>query len=215
MFVRRSGISKLEVFLRLCAYTVLSFSMLISCASKPTLVNVVELTPTLNYRLQAVPSALVNKGIQSLFTIEHEQSDKKILIQVEMTANNILVSGMTLEGFSLFTIDWNEQTNSVVIDNFISIDPLRILAELQLSLWPVRTVNQGLSSAVMTSSAMLGIADIERKIIQDSVVLYSIKQVNKITTLNNKQQDYSLKIEELDRWTLSTKHAEKPSQEQQ
>jgi hypothetical protein len=124
----------------------------VSCVNKPIETNAVALSDTVSYQLQPVPELFVNKGIQALLEINHNKSDEQVLLQVEMTSDNILVSGMTVEGFSLFNIEWQVNTNRAVVDKVISIDPLRILAELQLSLWPLDVINQGLSSALIINT---------------------------------------------------------------
>jgi hypothetical protein len=177
----------------------------VSCANKPIETNAVALSNTVNYQLQPVPELLVNKGIQALLEIKHNKSDEQVLIQVEMTSDNILVSGMTVEGFSLFNIEWQVNTNLAVVDKVISIDPLRILAELQLSLWPVDVINQGLSSALIINTQGLKQTahTKQRTVLQGKTVLYTITQNNNVMILLNKQQDYALTIKELARWELS------------
>jgi hypothetical protein len=183
--------------LLLCVAFILS-----SCATRIDSVPRIMLSDDIGYVLQPIPESLINTGIQALFTVKQQNTEKQFLIQVEMAQSHILVSGMTVEGLSLFTLDWHTQSNTLDFDNKMAIDPLRVLAELQLVLWPVADISQGLEQAKVTL-----IAENQREISSLNEVVYQINEQGSISTLVNIKQSYSLVIEELDRWQLSEEKA--------
>ena len=86
---------------------------------------------------------------------------------------------------------------TLVYDKKIAIDPLRVLAELQLVLWPSSDVAQGLEQGQLKVLSVT-----YREISSNNDVIYQIKQQDNISQLTNVKADYSIVIEELDRWSL-------------
>jgi len=177
--------------------------MVTACATRMNNVHRITLDEHINYVLQPIPENLLNTGIQALFTVKQlkaKQKDKEnqFLIQVEMTRSHLLISGMTLEGLSLFTLDWHTELGTLNYDNKIAIEPLRILAELQLVLWPITDISEGLESGKLNV-----ITQNHREISSVNGVVYQIKQQANTSHLVNLKQHYSIAIEELERWQLS------------
>jgi len=173
------------------------------CATRVTDVHRVVLDENISYVLQPIPEHLINTGIQALFTVKQlktkqQGEEKQLLIQVEMTKSHLLMSGMTVEGLSLFNLDWHIASGTVNYDQKITIEPLRVLAELQLVLWPVEAISQGLQQGSQKT-----IAENHREIVSSNTVIYQIKQHAKTSHLVNLKQNYSIMIEELERWQLT------------
>jgi len=173
------------------------------CTVRVDDVHRIMLDDNIAYVLQPIPEKLMNTGIQALFTVKQlkdkqQGKEKQFLMQVEMTQSHLLVSGMTVEGLSLFTLDWNTELNTLNFDKKIAIEPLRILAELQLVLWPLANILNGLEQAKMTVISIN-----HREISSLNEVIYQINQQDNISRLVNLKRNYSLEIEELERWPLS------------
>lgn len=184
--------------LLLCAVFIVS-----ACTTRMDNVHRIMLDDNITYVLQPIPENLINTGIQALFTvkqlkIKQQGKENQFLMQVEMTQSHLLISGMTAEGLSLFSLDWNTALNTLSYDNKIAIEPLRILAELQLVLWPLADIAQGLEHAKMKV-----ITKSHREISSAQGITYQIKQLANISHLINLKQHYSITIEELDRWQLT------------
>jgi len=184
----------------LLLFTVLIVS---ACANRMNNVHRIMLDDNITYVLQPIPENLMNTGIQALFTVKQlknnqQGKENQFLMQVEMSQSHLLVSGMTVEGLSLFTLDWNAELNTLNFDKKIAIEPERILAELQLVLWPLVDIAQGLEQANMTIAS-----NNHREISSTDEIIYQIKQQDNISHLVNLKQNYSLVIEELERWQLS------------
>ena len=193
----------------LCSVLIIS-----ACATRVDNVHRIELDDNIAYVLQPIPENLINTGIQALFTVKQlkvkqHATEKQFLMQVEMTQSHLLASGMTIEGLSLFTLDWNTKLNTLSYDKKIAIEPLRVLAELQLVLWPIADISQGLEQAKMTV-----ITKNHREISSANEVVYQIKQQANISHLVNLKQNYSITIEELERWQLSQESTSEPKVEQ-
>ena len=174
--------------------------MVSGCAVRMDNVHRVSLDDDITYILQPIPETLTNTGIQALFNIKQGSQQgkaKQFMIQVEMTTSRLLVSAYTVEGFSLFTLDWHTDVGTLVYDKKIAIDPLRVLAELQLVLWPSSDVAQGLEQGQLKVLSVT-----YREISSNNDVIYQIKQQDNISQLTNVKADYSIVIEELDRWSL-------------
>ncbi|PCH94981.1 MAG: hypothetical protein COB83_10085 [Gammaproteobacteria bacterium] len=168
-----------------------------ACATRIDNVHRVMLDDNIGYVLQPIPENLINTGIQALFSIKQQGNEKQFLIQVEMTQSQILISAMTVEGLSLFNLDWHTQLGILSYDKKIAIEPLRVLAELQLVLWPVIDITQGLEQAKIKI-----VTDNYREINSEDDLIYQIKQQGSISYMTNVQQNYLLVIEELERWQL-------------
>ncbi|NQY50885.1 MAG: DUF3261 domain-containing protein [Colwellia sp.] len=174
--------------------------MVSGCAVRMDNVHRVSLDDDITYILQPIPETLTNTGIQALFNIKQgsqQGKENQFMIQVEMTTSRLLVSAYTVEGFSLFTLDWHTDVGTLVYDKKIAIDPLRVLAELQLVLWPSSDVAQGLEQGQLKVLSVT-----YREISSNNDVIYQIKQQDNISQLTNVKADYSIVIEELDRWSL-------------
>ena len=179
--------------------------MVSGCAVRMDNVHRVSLDDDITYILQPIPETLTNTGIQALFSIKQQEKqqgsqqgkENQFMIQVEMTASRLLVSAYTVEGFSLFTLDWHTDVGTLVYDKKIAIDPLRVLAELQLVLWPSSDVAQGLEQGQLKVLSVT-----YREISSSNDVIYQIKQQDNISQLINVKADYSIVIEELERWSL-------------
>jgi len=155
------------------------------------------LDDNIGYVLQPIPEHLINTGIQALFSVKQQGKDKQFLMQVEMTSSHLLLSAITVEGLSLFNLDWHTQLGTLTYDKKIAIEPLRVLAELQLVLWPVIDIAQGLERA-----SIKVVVDNYREISSEKGVVYQIKKQDNISHMTNVQQKYVLVIEELERWQL-------------
>ena len=174
--------------------------MVSGCAVRMDNVHRVSLDDDITYILQPIPETLTNTGIQALFNIKQgsqQGKENQFMIQVEMTTSRLLVSAYTVEGFSLFTLDWHTDVGTLVYDKKIAIDPLRVLAELQLVLWPSSDVAQGLEQGQLKVLSVT-----YREISSNNDVIYQIKQQDNISQLTNVKADYSIVIEELERWSL-------------
>lgn len=183
--------------------------MVSGCAMHMDNVHRVNLDDDIAYILQPIPETLVNTGIQAVFTLKQQKKQEKpqgkqqgkesqFMIQVEMTSCRLLVSGFTIEGLSLFSLDWHTELGTLVYDKKIAIDPLRVLAELQLVLWPSSDVTQGLEQGTLKVLSVN-----YREISSNNDVIYQIKQQDNISQLVNVKAGYSIEIKELDRWSLS------------
>ncbi|MCJ8295335.1 MAG: DUF3261 domain-containing protein [Colwellia sp.] len=175
--------------------------MVSGCAMHMDNVHRVNLDDDIAYILQPIPETLVNTGIQAVFTLKQQKKQGKesqFMIQVEMTSSRLLVSGFTIEGLSLFSLDWHTELGTLVYDKKIAIDPLRVLAELQLVLWPSSDVTQGLAQGTLKVLSVN-----YREISSNNDVIYQIKQQDNISRLVNVKAGYSIVIEELERWSLS------------
>jgi len=87
--------------LLLCASFIIS-----ACATRAINIHRVLLDDHIGYVLQPIPENLMNTGIQAFFKVKQQGKENQFLIQVEMSQSHLLVSGMTVEGLSLFTLDW-------------------------------------------------------------------------------------------------------------
>ena len=176
--------------------------MVSGCAMHMDNVHRVNLDDDIAYILQPIPETLANTGIQAVFTLKQQGKqqgkESQFMIQVEMTSSRLLVSGFTIEGLSLFSLDWHTELGTLVYDKKIAIDPLRVLAELQLVLWPSSDVTQGLEQGTLKVLSVN-----YRKISSNNDVIYQIKQQDNISQLVNVKAGYSIEIKELDRWSLS------------
>lgn len=171
--------------------------MMTSCATHLDNVHRIQLDDNIAYILQPIPENLLNSGILASFTVKQQGKDNQFLMQVEMTPSRLLISGMTVEGLSLFSLDWHTELGTLDYDKKIAIEPQRVLAELQLALWPVASIYQGLAD---------GKLNVDKKNIREisalGEVIYQINKHGKSSQLVNIKQNYSIVVEELERWEL-------------
>lgn len=176
----------------------LALFLLNACAAQSLMVHKVMLADTLNYSLQPIPKELANTGILALFTLQQQGTKHEFLLQVEITPQQMLMSGMTVEGLSLFNLAWEPDSSSLDYDHKIAIEPRRVLAELQLMLWPSAAIITGLAPAKLTITA-----ENNRAISTASGTIYVINQQGNSTQLKNLKQGYAITVKELERWSLA------------
>ncbi len=175
-----------------------TIAFITSCASQQNNVHRVQLDDNITYVLQPVPDVLINTGILASVTVKRLGEEHQHLIQVEMSPSRILISGMTIEGVSLFSLDWHTELEQLNIDKKITTDPQRILAELQLALWPTSSIYQGLEQG------QLNVKENNRELTALGEVIYQINTKEKHSQLINLKQNYSIAVQELERWVLTT-----------
>ncbi len=175
-----------------------TIAFITSCASQQNNVHRVQLDDNITYVLQPVPDVLINTGILASVTVKRLGEEHQHLIQVEMSPSRILISGMTIEGVSLFSLDWHTELEQLNIDKKITTDPQRILAELQLALWPTSSLYQGLEQG------QLNVKENNRELTALGEVIYQINTKEKHSQLINLKQNYSIAVQELERWVLTT-----------
>lgn len=175
-----------------------TLALISSCASQLNNVHRVQLDDNITYVLQPIPEELINTGILASFSVNQQGKEEQLLMQVEMSPSRLLISGMTVEGLSLFTLDWHTSVGSLNIDKKIAIEPQRILAELQLALWPSSSIAQGLAQG------QLRVKENKREITAAGEVIYQITVKENNSELINLKQNYSIAVDEIERWLLTT-----------
>jgi len=180
--------------------TVLIFSVLLlsSCATHLDNVHRIQLDDNIVYMLQPIPKILLNTGILASFTVKQQGKENQFLMQVEMTQSRLLISGMTVEGLSLFSLDWHTELGTLNYDKKIAIEPQRVLAELQLALWPMMSISQGLAKGKLKVDK-----NNRREISALGEIVYQINMHEKSSELINFKQNYSIVVEEIERWKLT------------
>lgn len=181
----------------LCTLLICTVTMITSCATHVDNVHRIQLDENIVYVLQPIPDSLLNTSILASFTVKQQGKENQFLMQVEMTASRLLISGMTVEGLSLFSLDWHTELGTLDYDKKIAIEPQRVLAELQLALWPVTNIYQGLENGKLAVDKHN-----MREISAQGEVIYQIKIHGKNSQLVNLKHNYSIVVEELERWTL-------------
>jgi len=181
----------------LCTLLICTVTMITSCATHVDNVHRIQLNENIVYVLQSIPDSLLNTSILASFTVKQQGKENQFLMQVEMTASRLLISGMTVEGLSLFSLDWHTELGTLDYDKKIAIEPQRVLAELQLALWPVTSIYQGLENGKLTVDKHN-----IREISAQGEVIYQIKIHGTNSQLVNLKHNYSIVVEELERWTL-------------
>jgi len=179
-------------FLLLCCLLLVT-----SCTNQRIIALKLPLAGNAYYLLQPIPASLNNRGLQATFTISHQNKEQELLVQAEFNQSRMVVSGMTLEGLTLFTISWQDSSNIIDFESKIDIEPLRMLAEMQFSLWPIADVANGLKNALIKE-----LSGNTKEISVNDVILYQLSQDNNLTHIINNQQHYQLIINELARWKI-------------
>jgi hypothetical protein len=157
-------------------------------------VHRIQLDDNITYILQPIPEGLLNTSILASFTVKQQGKENQFLMQVEMTASRLLISCMTVEGLSLFSLDWHMELGTLDYDKKITIEPQRVLAELQLALWPAASIYQGLENGKLIVEAHN-----MREISAQGEIIYQIKIHGKNSELVNLKHNYSIVVEELER----------------
>lgn len=192
MYLGSTALTRLKKsLLLLCTLALIS-----ACASQLNNVHSVQLDDNITYVLQPIPKALVNTGILASFTVNQQGKEEQLLMQVEMSQTRLLLSGMTVEGLSLFSLDWQSSLGTLSVDKKIAIEPQRILAELQLALWPESLIAKGLKQGEFSVNKE------QRMLSALGEVIYQITANDGSSLVMNIKQDYSVAVEEIERWQL-------------
>ncbi len=172
--------------------------LLSSCASQIEGQIKVTLQPGVDYYPQLMPKSEQHYGELSRFVVKKNNQQHQLLVQTESNAENISVVGMSVEGMTLFTLTWYSLEDRLLTKKNIPIDlePLRILAEMQLVKWPVAVIAQGLVGASIEekSSGDRIITNLQGE------VIYKIDHSGNNIVINNLSQGYIIEIERLEKW---------------
>jgi hypothetical protein len=205
----RLFLSKIRLLIQLKTMLIISLILLSACASQQINNTKTDLTDKAFYLLQPVPQALENTGIQAIFNVKHKGENQQLIIQVEFTQENMIASGVTIEGLSLFSVNWHTKSNIIDFESKIELSPLTMLAQLQFALWPITSVNNGLHGAMMheivhqdKQKEHKQSAVNEKTITTNDQLLYRLSQQSKKTIIINEQKNYQLHITELERWKI-------------
>ena len=189
--------------------TVISFLFILALSSCST--NVVENTdnrPLIslgnNLKLLLLPPITTNPpiGITQSVLIKHNDQQHQFLSKIEITNNSFKMVGLSPMGIKLFSIhskgDFFIIDESLIADSNFNI--MYLLADLQLTYWPVKQLQQRLQPA----SAILKHSNSGRQLLYNNEVIIDIKfsnntAWNKQVTFHHLKRNYTVIID-----TLST-----------
>lgn len=172
---------------------------IIGCTSTVNDNQSVKLSGDISYRLQAVKNENINTGELVHIVVDMGNEQRQFLVQIEITDSTLTLSGMSAEGVSLFLLTWHLASNQIQSKVYfpVDLDPLRVLAELQLSRWPVTDVDIGLQGATVIQASSN-----TRKIVTKNETIYVIEQKDGKWLLSNLLANYEISITPLEQWKL-------------
>lgn len=174
--------------------------LLINGCAIPVKINkAVSLTAGIEYELQPVPDELINTGNTALLTIKRDQKEHQLLVQMEISDQTLIMAGSSVEGLSLFLLKWTFDEEEIEVKKYlpISLEPLRVLAELQLTRWPLPSIKSGLTGAILIDNVSRS-----RKLLVEDQLVYQIDFNNNSIILQNLEAPYTLSIKQLEQWKL-------------
>lgn len=178
---------------------ILVITLLVGCSTTNQSFNTVPLSSGLVYRIQPIPEQLKQKGQLVHMRIDAKEKSRELLVQSEIYTDSIIMTGMTIEGISLFSIEWNYLNSRYDFNKTLPIDvePRRFLAEYQLSNWSESAINTGLingSYAVVQDNSWV--------IKNGNKVAYRIERGSKGAAISNIEAGYKIYIKLIQQWSL-------------
>jgi hypothetical protein len=130
----------------------------------------------------------------------YKDKSHDLIFQTEILQNKLVMVGLTPTGTRLFTIQMDQKTVSAegVSAMVDKIKPEYLLADLQISLWPLEQIRSNLSNATITQSSPF-----ERVVTNNKDLIISIKysRANEhfkgTIDFNHHQRQYQIIIEPL------------------
>ena len=178
-------------WLRVFAVSALVF--LSGCVSRISQ-NQLQLADAVSYQLQGVPSDWQARSMTQLLTLTRGDETNSLLTQLEIADGELRLVALTPEGMSLFSLVYL-RTGEIQVEKYLPLGelyPEYVIADLQLSLWPIELVNQGLKGATLLAVAT------GRELKQGDTKLVTLSQTDKVTTLINHVRDYSIIIQTIE-----------------
>jgi len=97
----------------------------------------------------ASPAALTARSATQVIHAVYGARSMTLSTAIQIDAANLKVVGLTATGQRLFTASWDGATVSAQRSAFVpaDVDPERVLADVQLALWPLRAVQEAFGKA--------------------------------------------------------------------
>jgi hypothetical protein len=97
----------------------------------------------------APPAALSARSASQVIHAVYGARAMTLSTAIELDAANLKVVGLTATGLRLFSASWNGAIVSAQKSPFVpdNVDPERVLADVQLALWPLPAVQQAFGKA--------------------------------------------------------------------
>lgn len=107
-------------------------------------IQTLMLTNLIQYRLLTPSSLGTSLAVTQVANIQTNENHYELIFKLEITASQMRVVGILPSGIKLFTIIYdgkaiNSQGNADIMKN---IKPQYLLADIQLSLWPVHVLKE-------------------------------------------------------------------------
>jgi hypothetical protein len=123
------------------------------------------------------PAALgISQVLTQSVTIKHAGEEHNTLAQIEIDNHSLVLVGMTPLGNQLFSIEYRKNNWYYEVNPILSarIKPKYLLADFQLSYWPIELLQQHLSGGTIQLEKTLGAAN-KRAIYRDSKKIIDIR----------------------------------------
>jgi hypothetical protein len=97
----------------------------------------------------AAPAALSARAASQVIHAVYGSRSMTLSTAIQLDAAGLKVVGVTATGQRLFTVSWNGTEVSAQKSAFVpgDVDPERVLADVQLALWPLPAVQQAFGQA--------------------------------------------------------------------
>jgi hypothetical protein len=147
----------------------------------------------------ASPAAVSARSASQVIHAVYGARAMTLSTAIELDAATLKVVGLTATGQRLFTASWDGNVVSAQKSAFVpeSVDPERVLADVQLALWPLPAVRQAFSqSGLEVTEPFAGVRRLRRGDALIAEVHYaSADPWNGRLWFVNFQHDYSLTID--------------------
>lgn len=152
------------------------------------------LADNVSYQLQRVPPNWPARSLTQLLTVTGNGETHSLLTQLEIGEGELRFVALTPEGVSLFSLVYLS-TGEIALEKYLPLGdlyPEYVIADLQLALWPIDDVNQGLVGATLSEQST------GRVLMRANTPLITVKQANQITTLTNHARGYTVTIQTIE-----------------
>ncbi len=184
-----------------------------ACTSHQVSVNQVNITEDLSFQLLSPESFGQSILLTQQAEFQFGDNTLELLMASEITPEKIVVVGLTPGGTTLFSIVFDGLTVQVEGANAITqkVQPYYLLADLQLTLWPLDTLNKELKktdSCFLTGVCQLTQSDdqMQRTLLYNKLRVISISYKGLPHYKNNVQFKHHRRQYQLEISTLSVEH---------
>lgn len=138
------------------------------------------------------PSELVGQSFEQVLAINSSTHNEVLITQLVFTKKGLILVAMTAQGVPIFELEYNH-LEPIKVKKYVplpGLDPVFILADIQLTNWPAKLLMENIQGATLAIDSSVG----TRQIMQKRKIIINIENSKAVQRLHHYQRNYQLMI---------------------